>query len=193
MGFLLGDGTGVGKGRTLAGVILENSLQGRTRHVWISASSELQVDAEHDLRDIGADIPCANMNPLSKGSTIDMKEGVLFCTYQTLVRPGRIDQILEWCGDDFDGVIVLDECHKAQNNTKTAEKVMLLQDSLPMARIVYSSATGASNAQNMSYMKRLGLWGSEGTSFRDFDAFDRSTKDSVDTMELVAVSLAFSE
>ena len=37
-GFFLGDGPGVGKGRQLAAIILENWLAGRKRHVWLSVS-----------------------------------------------------------------------------------------------------------------------------------------------------------
>ena len=33
-GFLVGDGAGVGKGRTIAGCIYENYLQGRKRSLW---------------------------------------------------------------------------------------------------------------------------------------------------------------
>jgi hypothetical protein len=33
-GFLVGDGAGVGKGRTIAGIIYENYLQGRKRSLW---------------------------------------------------------------------------------------------------------------------------------------------------------------
>ena len=33
-GFLIGDGAGVGKGRTIAGVIFENYLLGRKRALW---------------------------------------------------------------------------------------------------------------------------------------------------------------
>ena len=34
-GFLIGDGAGVGKGRTLAGIIFENYLLGRKRALWL--------------------------------------------------------------------------------------------------------------------------------------------------------------
>lgn len=63
----------------------------------------------------------------------------------------RLDQLLEWCGDDFDGCIVFDECHKAKNATtetasarvsKSALAVLHLQKKLPQARVVYASATG---------------------------------------------------
>lgn len=49
-----GDGAGVGKGRTIAGVIFENYLKGRKRAIWISVSNDLKYDSERDLRDIGA-------------------------------------------------------------------------------------------------------------------------------------------
>lgn len=51
---VLGDGAGVGKGRTVAAIIFENYLLGRKRSIWLSVSSDLKYDAERDLRDIGA-------------------------------------------------------------------------------------------------------------------------------------------
>lgn len=50
----LGDGAGVGKGRTIAGIIYENYLKGRKRAIWVSVSNDLRYDAERDLKDIGA-------------------------------------------------------------------------------------------------------------------------------------------
>lgn len=47
---------------------------------------------------------------------------------------------------------------------------LISQDRLPEARVVYCSATGASEPRNMGYMVRLGLWG-DGTSFIDFREF----------------------
>jgi len=47
---------------------------------------------------------------------------------------------------------------------------VISQDRLPEARVVYCSATGASEPRNMGYMVRLGLWG-DGTSFLDFREF----------------------
>ena len=41
VGFLLGDGAGLGKGRTLAGYVVENISRGVKKHVWISISSDL--------------------------------------------------------------------------------------------------------------------------------------------------------
>ena len=59
-----GDGAGVGKGRTIAGIIYENYLHGRKRALWLSVSNDLRVDAERDLRDIGASK--IDVHPLNK-------------------------------------------------------------------------------------------------------------------------------
>ncbi len=45
-GFMLGDGTGAGKGRQSAGIILDNWLQGRRKALWISKSDKLLEDAQ---------------------------------------------------------------------------------------------------------------------------------------------------
>ena len=50
------------------------------------------------------------------------------------------------------------------------QTVMELQKKLPKARIVYASATGATEPRHMAYMVRLGIWG-EGSPFRDFGDF----------------------
>ena len=44
----LGDGTGAGKGRQVAGIILDNWCKGRRRAVWISVSDRLLEDAQRD-------------------------------------------------------------------------------------------------------------------------------------------------
>jgi hypothetical protein len=43
-----------------------------------------------------------------------------------------------------------------------------LQRALPGARVVYCSATGASEPRNLGYMERLGLWGAGIPSFTNF-------------------------
>jgi len=74
--------------------------------------------------------------------------------------------------------VVFDECHRAKNlcpsgaskPTKTATTVFKLQADLKRARIVYASATGASEPRHMAYMSRLGIWG-PGTPFKGFQDF----------------------
>ncbi|XP_029469257.1 protein strawberry notch homolog 2 isoform X2 [Rhinatrema bivittatum] len=200
-GFLIGDGAGVGKGRTVAAIIFENYLKGRIKSLWFSVSNDLKYDAERDLKDIDAVcIPVHALNKLRYGDTAT--SGVLFATYSALIGESqaggqhrtRIKQILDWCGNNFDGVIVFDECHKAKNasSTKMGKAVLDLQNKLPLARVVYASATGASEPKNMIYMSRLGIWGS-GTPFRTFDEFLHAIeKRGVGAMEIVAMDMKVS-
>ncbi|VVC91949.1 unnamed protein product [Leptidea sinapis] len=186
-GFLIGDGAGVGKGRTIAGIIFENYMRNRRRAIWVSVSNDLKYDAERDLRDIGANcIDVHSLSKISSGVNSNVKKGVIFCTYSALIGETsantkyrtRLKQLLQWCGEDFDGLIVFDECHKAKNlcpvgsgkATKTGLTALELQTKLPRARVVYASATGASEPRNMAYMVRLGIWG-DGTPFPTFMDF----------------------
>ncbi|XP_052900926.1 protein strawberry notch [Anopheles moucheti] len=211
-GFLIGDGAGVGKGRTIAGIIYENYLKGRKKSIWISVSNDLRYDAERDLRDIGAGkIEVLALNKLkyakiNSSVNHNVKKGVIFGTYSALIGESqstagkyksRLKQLLQWCGLDFDGVIVFDECHKAKNlcpvgsskPTKTGLTALELQNKLPKARVVYASATGASEPRNMAYMVRLGIWG-QGTPFPSFNDFIQAVeKRGVGAMEIVAMDM----
>lgn len=67
--------------------------------------------------------------------------------------------------------------------------VLEIQNKLPKARVVYASATGASEPRNMAYMVRLGLWG-EGTPFPEFlDFISAVEKRGVGAMEIVAMDM----
>ena len=176
-GWFLGDGTGSGKGRQVAGIILDNWLQGRTKALWISKSDKLIEDARRDWVALGGDE--AQVYSLSKfklGTDIQLKEGILFTTYATLRggsrqgKKSRLEQITDWLGPDFNGVIAFDEAHamgnaiaeKGKRGMKEASQQGLaglrLQNALPDARVVYVSATGASKVSNLAYASRLGLW-----------------------------------
>ncbi|CAO2826033.1 unnamed protein product [Amaranthus hypochondriacus] len=207
-GFFIGDGAGVGKGRTIAGLIWENWQHGRKKALWISVGSDLKFDARRDLDDVGATI--IEVHPLNKlpygkldSKSVGIREGVVFLTYSSLIASSekgksRLNQLVQWCGGrDFDGLVVFDECHKAKNlvpeaggqPTRTGEAVLELQDKLPDARVVYCSATGASEPRNMGYMVRLGLWG-DGTSFMNFkDFLGALEKGGVGALELVAMDM----
>jgi len=48
---------------------------------------------------------------------LGVKEGVVFLSYSSLISgcdngSTRIQQLLQWCGPTFDGLLVFDECHK---------------------------------------------------------------------------------
>ncbi|WP_437441252.1 strawberry notch-like NTP hydrolase domain-containing protein [Sphingomonas morindae] len=183
-GYMLGDGTGCGKGRQVAGILLDNWLRGRCRAVWISKSDKLLEDAQRDVAALG--LERLLVTPLSRfpqGKPIALGEAILFTTYVTLrsdnrgEKLSRVKQIVEWLGSDFDGVIVFDESHAMQNAAGgTSERGdtapsqqgragLRLQHALPDARVVYVSATGATTVHNLAYAQRLGLWGGEDFPF----------------------------
>ena len=80
--------------------------------------------------------------------------------------------------------------HGSARPTKTGLAVLQLQERLPNARVVYASATGASEPKNMAYMVRLGLWGA-GTPFPDGcgDFVASLEKRGVGAMEIVAMDM----
>jgi len=208
-GWFLGDGTGAGKGRQVAGIILDNWLKGRRRAVWISVSDRLLEDAQRDWSALGQERLL--VTPLSRyrqGSDIRLEEGVLFTTYATLRsqqrgnRKSRVDQIVEWLGSDFDGVIVFDEAHAMANAaggkggrgdvapSQQGRAGLRLQHALPDARIVYVSATGATTVQNLAYAQRLGLWGGEDFPFATRGEFVTAIENGgVAAMEVLARDL----
>lgn len=183
-GFFVGDGTGVGKGRQIAGALLDNWLQGRRRLVWVSKNDTLLEDAQRDWVALGG--RKEQVVPLSRfvqGAKIGLDEAILFVTYGTL-RTGakagkisRLDQIVEWFGRDGDGLIAFDEAHAmanaagekgARGDRKPSEQGIAglrIQNALPNARILYVSATGATTVANLGYATRLGLWGSSDFPF----------------------------
>ena len=220
-GFLLGDGAGVGQGRQVAALILENFLRGRTRALWISATSDLAIDAKRDLRDVHAlDYEACRLHDFKRvmgrrkgGDTEDLEAvfgttGVLFLTYSTLLK--RLPQVLAWfmgggatsgpssapvssassatASTPGEGVIVFDECHKGAG-PKAAEAVLALQNACPLARVLYVSATGASDPDALLHAPRLGLWG-PGTHVVNNTEFSKIiSKGGLGAQELVAMHL----
>ena len=205
-GYFLGDGTGAGKGRQIAAVILDQWLRGNRRHIWISKSEALLEDARRDWSALGG-LPL-DIQPLSQwklDAPLAIGAGILFVTYPTL-RSGRaevtrLQQILDWAGQGFEGVIAFDEAHAMANaaggegsrgKVKGSEQGIAgvrLQNLLPRARVLYASATGASDVNNLAYAMRLGLWGPE-TAFADRSAFVAAIRDGgIAAMELVARDL----
>jgi predicted RNA methylase len=177
-GFFLGDGTGAGKGRQVAAILLDNWLKGRRRAVWLSKSDKLLEDAQRDWSALGMErLMITPLSRFRQGMAIKLSEGILFTTYATLrcdergEKLSRVQQIVQWLGRDFDGVIVFDESHAMQNAaggkgergdqaaSQQGRAGLRLQHALPNARIVYVSATGATTVHNLAYAQRLGLWG----------------------------------
>ena len=216
-GWMLGDGTGAGKGRQVAGIILDNWLQGRRRALWLSQSATLIDDARRDWVAIGGDpAQVIALNRIRCGEPIEAREGVLFATYATLrstarsERLSRLDQIVEWLTGSrreadrlrFSGAIIFDESHAMQNAAggqgnrgrirASAQGIagLRLQNALPDARVVYVSATGATTIEGLAYATRLGLWNGGETPFTDRESFcEVMTAGGVAALEIVSRDL----
>ena len=191
-GWMLGDGTGAGKGRQVAAIVLDNWLRGRKRALWLSQSDKLVEDARRDWTALGGrDDDVIPLGKFRQGAEIPLPEGILFATYATLRSPARqgkasrLHQIVGWLAgsldeDDrhgFDGVIVFDEAHAMANAagskgsrgevapSQQGRAGLRLQNALPDARIAYVSATGATTVPGLAYAGRLGLWAAGETPF----------------------------
>ena len=216
-GWMLGDGTGCGKGRQVAAIILDNRLRGRKRALWLSQSDKLLEDARRDWTALGGlesdVIPLGNFR---QGMAIPLDEGILFATYATLRspsrqgKPSRLDQIVEWLAGSldeedrhaFDGPIVFDEAHAMANAagsksergevkpSQQGRAGLRLQNALPDARIAYVSATGATTLPGLAYAGRLGLWAAGETPFeKRTDFVSAMEAGGVAAMEVVARDL----
>ncbi|MBK6413231.1 MAG: strawberry notch family protein [Sphingopyxis sp.] len=208
-GWFLGDGTGAGKGRQVAGIILDNWLKGRRRALWISKSDKLLEDAQRDWAALGQErLLVTPLSRFRQGTPIRLAEGILFTTYATLRSQGRegkasrIEQIAAWLGRDFDGAIIFDEAHAMANAaggkgergdqkpSQQGRAGLRLQHALPDARVVYVSATGATTVQNLAYAQRLGLWGGNDFPFASRGEFVAAIEQGgVAAMEVLARDL----
>jgi hypothetical protein len=150
------------------------------------------------------------VTPLSRfpqGKPIRLAQGILFTTYATLRSEehgakARVQQIVDWLGLDFDGVIIFDENHAMQNAagnkgergdqaaSRQGRAGLRLQHALPGARVVYVSATGATTVHNLAYAQRLGLWGGDDFPFSTRPEFVQAIEaGGVAAMEVLARDL----
>jgi predicted RNA methylase len=207
-GFFCGDGTGVGKGRTVAGIILDNFNQGRKKAVWISKGHDLLKDTLDYTKDVfGRNDMVVEFNGGKKAdSSLKSDDTILYLTYNKLSQGwnkenSNFEKIVSWLGKDFDGVIAFDEAHMMSNAggkvtnrgkakpSETALAGIELQKLLPKAKVIYMSATGATEVENLQYATRLGLWG-EGTAFPNEKEFISQIKGGgISAMEMLAQDL----
>jgi predicted RNA methylase len=208
-GCMVGHGTGVGKGRCIATIILANVLAGRTKALWVSETQDLFRDALRDWTDVAGEAHAnalVNLSSFSPNDVIPMQHGILFCTYATLRTPARqrsrsrIAQVLEWINND-PATEMFDEAHNAANAaggrseqgltaaSQQGMAVLELQRKTPNAHVVCTSATSASKIEAFSYAPRLGLW-STTSSFNSREQFLNSMeKGGLGAMEMIARDL----
>ena len=198
----------VGKTNEIMGTILDNWEKGRKRHVIVTENIKLLKGVKNwaDLMGIGKE----NVFTIQDAMKSPKRNGILFITYGTLKSSTkadadknrqselRLDQAVKFLGDSFDGVLAFDESHNMANSiaqkgtrgTREPSKKALagidLQRRLPDARVVYASATGATEVYNLGYADRLGLWG-EGTPFNNKQDFIKKIDAAgIAAMEVVA-------
>ena len=184
-GFMLGDGTGAGKGRQSAGIILDNWLQGRRKAVWISQIR--QADRGCAARLVGArhGAPAGHAALALPAGQADHAAGrhpVHDLCHAALRRARRAR--FRACGRSSNGWArrfrrgdhLRREPRHAERRRRQGRTRRLaasqqgraglrLQHALPNARVVYVSATGATTVHNLAYAQRLGLWGGEDFPF----------------------------
>ena len=211
-GYFIGDGTGVGKGTEISGIIYDNFAHGRKKAVWVSNNPDLLLDAKRDLEMFGLGDRVFDFVNAKKAAP---KDGIAFLSYDGLSRGVDFDsngnvtdgavrtnyrRLADWLGapSGYDGLIVFDESHKAGNATAQRGKrgtkkaslrgkvVVALQKKFPKARILYVSATGATEVSNLAYATRLGLWGKD-TAFGSREQFiEKVSAGGLSVMEIVA-------
>lgn len=201
-GILIGHGTGVGKSRICGGIIADNWAQGRRRHLWLTESSRLMDDVRQEWISMGGKAEdIIDIRDFPHGAPIPPMTGIMFASYASLrlesENGSRMKQMSDWFGIGEDGVLVFDEAQNMRNAknaneseiSKQGRAALDLQDRLPNARVVYASATSATDIGSMGFAIRLGLWG-HGTAFptaRRF--FEEMEQGGTNALEMVARDL----
>ena len=180
-GFIIGDGTGVGKTNEFCAAIMDQTLRGKPRHIVVVERAKHVKHIGEGWQMIGGD----PRNVLFQGERhasepLPSRNGIMVTTYALLRDPRRYRALLEWANenDTMDGVLVFDEAHNMRNAVEDEHKEgagrrnqsqqgmagVDLQLDLPKAGVIYTSATMATDVYNLGYAVRLGLWG-EGAPF----------------------------
>jgi predicted RNA methylase len=207
MGYMCGFGTGTGKTHVAIGVLLDNFRRGRRRAVLLTPNESLVGDMKKLWERVGLDPKLVHtLKGTAVGDSLAFGDGVLLVTYGAIARElrdraesPRIEQIRQWMGDKFDGPLIFDEAHSMGNAlpkqvsgkdpSATALMGLRLQRTNPEARVLYLTATAATELDNYAYADRLGLWG-EGTAFPNRNKFfDEVSAGGLAALESVAQML----
>tara|TARA_B100001989_G_C24550589_1_gene474285 strand:+ start:4236 stop:6782 length:2547 start_codon:yes stop_codon:yes gene_type:complete len=162
--FLLGDGTGTGKGRILAAVVRETGL----KTLWISSSLKLEKSAKLEL-----ELVFGGKN----------NHNVKFASYTSVKY--KFKDIVDFLKDE-ECLIILDECHQMRNCSSTKKIIDKLLNMT--TKICYSSATIASSIKHLLYLNKMDLWGSKTSPFDTWEKIENAAKsDSAGLLELISL------
>lgn len=207
-GFMLADGTGTGKSNSAAGIIQDSWNRGRRRHVIFVEKPAHIENFERALAMIGTSMKVAAYDDVSGPKGITFAAGAIVVSY-AMARTRKddkfpvIDALVKWMSEgEGDGVVVVDESHNLRNSPDNAHNpagygvdvslqataFAAFDEALPNVRVVYASATGATQLHNLAYMNRLVLWGPD-TPYSDFERFSQKTTSSAVGLEVVPIHL----
>lgn len=118
---------------------MDNIQRGRDRAVWVTASPFLATQIKRDVKDVGlgrvAVYELSKFSPTHRLDLSGLGPGIMICTYRGLLSkfgrgegddeggggggleaaPKRVQQLVSWLGGwEWDGVLALDEAHKAR-------------------------------------------------------------------------------
>ena len=183
-GFLLGDGTGTGKGRIIATLAADAWSRGHRRSLWISISPRLANDALRDWQAVGGTSKTFHALQGDSRQGIHVSDGLMFCSYASL-RTNH-DNLLEWLqqadSPEQDPFVAFDESQSLGNITSSqGASAMYLQSNLPDARILYTSSTPFRSIESLCYATRLGLWDRKESPFS-------SPEDMIESLEQAGIA-----
>jgi len=181
-GFILGDQTGFGKGRVMAGMIRYSLLQGKVP-VFLTEKDNLFSDMMRDLKDIGSE---SMVNPLIMNADTrifdDEKNIILRATSQNAERKrllthgdlgdfnmimatysqfNRLDSVkskaLMHIATNMDAAMLLDEAHNAAGDGSNVNRNITQAISSGNTPVMFASATAIKTVNNLDvYMQTMG-------------------------------------
>ncbi len=175
-GYIIGDGTGVGKTNEFCAVIMDQWLRGKKRHVIVVERTKHVQHIKEAWAMIGGN-PKDIMfqGDRSPGESLPTRDGIMITTYALIRRQDRYDALLAWANEygPCEGVLVFDEAQNMRNaiediheegagkrnQSDQGMRGVEMQEDMPRAGVIYASATMATDVYNLGYATRLGLWG----------------------------------
>lgn len=186
-GFIIGDGTGVGKTNEIVGVMMDQWMRGIKRHIIVVERGKHVPHIQEAWAMIGGnprDIFFQGANAAGEG--LPDRDGVLVTTYALIRNDRRYEALLDWANSrqEMNGILAFDEAHNMRNavedkhdegsgkknQSQQGMRGVEIQDALPEAGVLYASATMATDVYNLGYAPRLGLWG-QNAPFPSAEAF----------------------
>lgn len=175
--FGLGDGTGSGKGRVIAGVIKEWLLtHADGRVVWLSANQRLQRNSHDECTLLEVD-------------TQDPR--FVFKSYTANTRSSNNRSLVEHLRSGTAPLLICDECHLLRTQRVMFESLQRLIHNAPDIAVLYSSATMMSDPVHLCYLSpKFGLHSIVGAPFAsDVVLRDKLRGGGAAMMELVSMFL----